>query len=109
MRKAVNEFVTHESHKLKDQLAKQEGQAQDLTEASLGRYNRVMQPFSMRNIRKLPIVGDLGREKEQWPSTESDWRSLWNIRPLPIKLEKIKYSVNEQEKAFTAISLEFQA
>ena len=105
MRKAVNEFVTHESNKLKDHFKQQ----QELTEASLGRYNRVMQPFSMRNIRKLPIVGDLSREKEQWPQTEADWQSLWNIRPLPIKLETIKYTVNKYERAFTSISLEFQA
>lgn len=63
----------------------------------------------MGNIRKLPIVGDLAREKEQWPLTEADWRSLWNIRPLPIKLETIKYTVNKDENAFTSISLEFQA
>lgn len=27
-------------------------------EKSIGRYNRVMLPFSMKSLRKLPIVGE---------------------------------------------------
>ena len=49
------------------------------------------------------------KERQQWPMTEHDWKNLWNIRPLPIKLEKIQYTVNEQEKVFASISLAFQA
>lgn len=33
---------------------------------------------------------------------------MWNLRPLPIKLEKIEFSVNAEANAFNSIALEFQ-
>ena len=75
---------------------------------SEGRNNKMFLPFTMKNVRHLPIVGDVHLSREQWPSDAKDWQNLWSIQPLPIKLSKIIYSVNEQEKAFTSISLHFQ-
>ena len=65
-------------------------------------------PFTMKNVRHLPIVGDVHLSREQWPSSAKDWQNLWSIQPLPIKLTKVTYAVNEQEMAFNSISLQFQ-
>ena len=65
-------------------------------------------PFTMKNVRHLPIVGDVHLSREQWPSCAKDWQNLWSIQTLPIKLSKIIYSVNEQEMAFNSMSLHFQ-
>ena len=65
-------------------------------------------PLSMRNVRKLPIVGDVHLGREEWPSLPEDWEALWNINPQPIRLSKITYSVNTAERCFNAISLSFR-
>ena len=36
-----------------------------------------------------------------------DYSNLFNIRPLPVKLCSIEYSVNEDEEAFRSIALQF--
>ena len=64
-------------------------------------------PFNMRNVKKLPIVGDVSCERKQWPSTSTEWMNLLQIRPLPIKLNQISYSVNSAERAFNSIRLTF--
>ena len=69
---------------------------------------KAFQPFTMKNVRRLPIVGDVHYTREVWPSTELDWSNLFSIDPLPIKLSKLVYSVNEEEQAFDAISLIFR-
>lgn len=61
----------------------------------------------MKNVRKLPIVGDVHLSREQWPSTPTDWHNLWNIATVPAKLTKISYAVNEHAKAFSAFNLHF--
>lgn len=61
----------------------------------------------MSNVRLLPIVGDVYNGREQWPATQRDWQNLWHTQPLPVKLCKLVYSVNETEQAFNSISLEF--
>ncbi len=61
--------------------------------------------FSMDNVRKLAIVGDVHCAREQWPEHEEDWRKLWNIDSQPIRLSKVSYSVNQSQKCFDAISL----
>jgi len=61
----------------------------------------------MKNVRKLPIVGDVHYAREQWPATTEDWQNLWSTNPLPVKLSKLVYSVNEKEQAFNSLSLQF--
>ena len=61
----------------------------------------------MNNVRKLPIVGDVHFGREQWPSEPEDWQNLLSITPLPIKLSKIIYTVNESEKAFESLAFKF--
>mgnify|MGYP001626793310 CR=1 FL=1 len=50
--------------------------------------------FSMKNVRKLAIVGDVHCAREQWPDLAEDWHKLWNIDSQPIRLSKVSYSVN---------------
>ena len=64
--------------------------------------------LTMKNLRRLPIVGDVHLGRESWPSTQEDWENIFSIKPLPIKLCKIAYSVNEREKAFNAIRIHFK-
>lgn len=68
---------------------------------------KVFQPFNMKNVRRLPIVGDIHNSREAWPYTELDWVNLLGINPQPIKLSKLVYSINQEEGAFDAISLIF--
>jgi len=63
----------------------------------LGGHSKALRPFTMKNVRKLPIVGDVYCGRKQWPSASKDWEDLLSIRPLPIKLTKIIYSVNEEQ------------
>ena len=94
----MQQFLDQERQKIEDAL---------IFEASLGRHNRLYDAFTMKKVRCLPIVGDVHLAREQWPSSPQDWRNLWSIRPLAVKLDKIVYSVNKREKAFNAISLRF--
>ena len=50
----------------------------------------------MKNVRRLPIVGDVHHEREEWPATAEDWQNLLSINNWPIKLCQIVYSVNEK-------------
>lgn len=34
-----------------------------------GLHGKLYLPFTMKNVRKLPIVGDISSSKEQWPAT----------------------------------------
>ena len=68
MQNAVKSFVDRKSEEIKTQV-----KLNDLYENSLGRYNRTILPFSMKNVRKLPIVGDVYNERKQWPETAEDW------------------------------------
>lgn len=72
-----------------------------------GLHGKLYLPFTMENVRKLPIVGDVHYGREQWPSTQKDWSNLLSIAPLPVKLNKIVYSVNEKEAAFSSLGLRF--
>lgn len=38
-------------------------------------------PLNLRNVRKLPIVGDVHLGREEWPSLPEDWEALWGINP----------------------------
>jgi len=62
----------------------------------------------MASVRRLPIVGDVHLQREEWPFSPNDWKDLLSIWPAPVQLNKIVYSVNEKEKAFDAISLRFK-
>ena len=65
-------------------------------------------PFSLKqNLRKLPIVGDVHLSRGQWPNRPEDWLDLWALEPMPPRLNRLVYTVNEQELAFTSISLQF--
>ena len=35
----------------------------------------------LKNVRKLPIVGDVHLGREEWPSAPADWKNLWSIEP----------------------------
>ena len=48
----------------------------------------------MKNMRKLPIVGDVHLGRDQWPETPEDFLNIWQTRPLPLRLSKIIYQVN---------------
>jgi len=61
-------------------------------------------PLSKQNVRRKPIVGDVHMKREEWPETREDWSKLWSL-PKPIRVCKIRYSVNVRERAFDAISL----
>ena len=78
---------------------------QDISE---GAYGVKYEPFKMKNVRKLPFVGDVHCVKEQWPSSQEDWANLWEHNQLPIRLSKIIYGVNRQEKAFNYFSMHFK-
>ena len=79
-----------------------------LTEVTfLGGHEKKLKPFTMKNVRKLPIVGDVLCGHNSKPDSQQDWSNLLGIRPLPIKLCTIEYSINEQEEAFSSLSLQF--
>ena len=61
----------------------------------------------MQHVRKLPIVGDVCSDREEWPSSPDDWLNILSIRPLPVRLNQIVYSVNEEERAFSSLGLRF--
>ncbi len=64
--------------------------------------------YKISDIRRLPIVGDVHLQREEWPSSPEDWQNLLSIQPGPVQLNKIFYSVNQIEKAFEALSLNFR-
>ena len=59
-------------------------------------------------MRRLPIVGDVHLEREEWPSSPEDWHNLLSLQPGPVQLSRIFYSVNQTERAFEVISLHFR-
>ena len=63
--------------------------------------------YKAANVYRLPIVGDVHLEREEWPFSPEDWHNLLSITPAPVTLSKIIYSVNVDEEAFDAISLRF--
>ena len=58
-------------------------------------------------MRKLAIVGDVHYRRVQKPSSQADWQNLLKMRPLPLKLSNIEYSVNTEEEAFASLSFQF--
>ena len=56
---AIENFVVEETQELQVQKA-----LSDLYENTSGRYNRIILPFTMKNVRKLPIVGDVFYERK---------------------------------------------
>lgn len=84
--------------------AQQAGTHGDTTKS---KSNTASWEYIASNVRRLPIVGDVHLEREEWPFTPEDWHNLLGITPAPVQLSKIIYSVNEDEEAFDAISLRF--
>ena len=62
--------------------------------------------FSHSRLRRMPIVGDVHLGREEWPSSPADWENFLSL-PWPIKLTTIVYAVNQEERAFNALSLRF--
>ena len=65
-------------------------------ETFIVRYGRKYSAFSLTNIRRLPIVGDVHLAREEWPSSQQDWVNLWSLPDLPAKLSRVSYSINER-------------
>ena len=59
LQNTVNSFIFNGTKELEINI-----KLSDLYENSLGRYNRTILPFTMKNLRKLPIVGDIFHERK---------------------------------------------
>ena len=58
--------VKHKTHAAIDDFIKKNNieLTRSFTETFTGRYGKMYMPFSMQNVRKLPIVGDVSLSRE---------------------------------------------